>query len=82
MDYQKDDVTDYRQRKWPMPWLHTYLQDWKPKQGVLNDFEVAAIPKVLLVDRNGVIVAVGNPRGESFYNKVRELLDGKKLSLL
>jgi thiol-disulfide isomerase/thioredoxin len=77
MDYQKDDVTDYRQKKLPMPWLHTYLQDWKPKQGVLDDFEVAAIPKVILVDKNGVIVAVGNPRGESFYNKVRELLDGK-----
>jgi thiol-disulfide isomerase/thioredoxin len=77
MDYKKDDVTDYRQRKLPMPWLHTYLQDWKPKQGVLNDFEVAAIPKVILIDKNGVIAAVGNPRGESFYNTVKELLEKK-----
>ena len=73
MNYNKQDVVDYRKHKLPMPWLHAHLTDWKPGQGILKDFEVVTIPKNVLVNKNGYIVAV-NIRNKEFFDKVVELI--------
>jgi len=41
-----------------MPWLNTDIDDWAPDDGVLEKFEVVTIPKTILVDDEGRIVAV------------------------
>lgn len=73
MNYKEQDVINYRRNKLSMPWFHTHLTDWKPKQGIIKDFEVVTIPKAILVDKKGFIVAV-NTRTRDFYDKVMEFI--------
>lgn len=55
-DGKPDDIAKFRGKKWKMPWLHTFVEG-----GFESDlgkaFEVNGIPKPVLVDPNGVIVA-------------------------
>jgi len=58
-------VDKYRKDTWPMPWLHTFVE-----KGFKNDlskrFEVMGIPKPILVNAKGVIIATGSElRGEN-----------------
>ena len=52
-----------------MPWLNTHLEDWEPEKGVLEDFELIGLPKTLLVDKRGYIVAVESDE-EAFYDAI------------
>jgi thiol-disulfide isomerase/thioredoxin len=56
--FQKKDAIKFRKEKIPMPCFNTHIDNWKPKQGVLYDFEVVGIPKVILVDKKGFIKEV------------------------
>ena len=58
MCFKIEDVFYFRKNKLPMPWFNTHLEKWQPEQGVLLDFEVVAIPKVILVDKTGIISEV------------------------
>jgi thiol-disulfide isomerase/thioredoxin len=62
LDRKVDDVLKFRQDKWKMPWLHTFVTN---DQQLTNAFEVVAIPRPILVDVNGKIVALdADLRGE------------------
>lgn len=57
-DPKLEAVDKYRKETWPMPWLHSFV-----KNGFKNDlskrFEVTGIPKPVLVNPQGIIVATG-----------------------
>ncbi|MFH1941260.1 MAG: TlpA disulfide reductase family protein [bacterium] len=74
MNYKKEDVVEYRKNKLPMPWLNTHLEKWKAKEGVLKDFEVWFIPRVILIDKNGYIVTVDNVGKDKFWDNVTKHL--------
>jgi thiol-disulfide isomerase/thioredoxin len=62
LDQKPEDVTKFRKDKWKMPWLHTFVTNDKEVQ---NAFDVIAIPRPVLVDTNGKIVALdADLRGE------------------
>jgi thiol-disulfide isomerase/thioredoxin len=58
-DKNPETVARFREKKWKMPWYNAFAgqtdEVWK-KMGEL--FEVQALPRVILVDSKGVIVAV------------------------
>ena len=55
LDQKPEDVVKFRQDKWKMPWLHTFVTNDKNLTGA---FEIVAIPRPLLVDGTGKIVAM------------------------
>ena len=57
-DKRESDVARFRDEKWPMPWLHTYagLDGWNE---LVKTFEIGGIPKPILVNERGVIIAKG-----------------------
>jgi thiol-disulfide isomerase/thioredoxin len=55
-DKHRLDVRDYRQATWPMPWLHGFV-DGGSESDLAMRFEVAGIPRSILVDRDGTIRA-------------------------
>jgi len=58
LDRTRRDVVKFRQTKYPMPWQHAFVD--KERHGeVTGTFEIATIPKPILIDRNGIIVAKG-----------------------
>ncbi len=63
MDKSTDDVAKFRKEKYPMPWMNAFLvNDWKNK--IVKEFEVIGIPRPILVDANGKILAMeGDLRG-------------------
>ena len=76
LDQKPGDVTKFRGDKWKMPWLHTFVTDDKPLK---NAFEVIAIPRPLLVDVNGTIVAMEmDLRGEQLEETLAKFLGEQK----
>ena len=73
-DAKPDDVTVFRGKKWKMPWLHAFVE-----QGFESDlakrFEVMGIPKPILVDGNGNILALETDlRGENLEKTLEKVL--------
>ncbi len=58
LDQSINDIAGFRAGKWRMPWLHAFAEGMFSAD-VCTTFEVSAIPKPVLVDPNGVIVATG-----------------------
>lgn len=54
-----------------MPWFNTHVDMKNDKAGFMKDFEVSGIPKEILVDENGTIIAVNN------LDKILEILSKK-----
>jgi thiol-disulfide isomerase/thioredoxin len=56
LDREPEDVIGFRKEKWPMPWHHAFIgqSHWNEAAKV---FEVGGIPRPILIDANGVIVA-------------------------
>lgn len=77
-DAAPDDVEEYRAKKWTMPWLHTFAEG-NFQSNLAQTFEVTGIPKPILVDPNGTIVAVGEElRGKKLTQTLARLLgDGQ-----
>ena len=69
MDFREEHAREFRANKSPMPWLNAYLEGWKPDEGVLNEFEVIGIPKTILVNQEGYIVAVETDK-DAFYEAI------------
>ena len=69
LNFREEDARVFRADKWPMPWLNTHLNDWEPDKGVLEDFELIGLPKTILVDKKGDIVAVESDE-EAFYEAI------------
>lgn len=64
INFKEQHVYDFREKKFPMPWLNVHLEDWDPDKPPLSKFEVIAIPKTILVDKKGTIQAVNPERNE------------------
>ena len=72
LDRKADDVAQFRNDKWKMPWLHTFVTNDKQ---VTNAFEVVAIPRPVLVDTDGKIVALdADLRGEQLEATIARFL--------
>ena len=76
LDKKRDDITKFRRDKWKMPWLHTFVTD---DTSLTNAFEVIGIPRPLLVDENGKIVAMETElRGEQLEKTLAKFLGEPK----
>ena len=58
LDRRRRDVIEFRKKKWPMPWQHAFV-DREYLGEVIRTFEIPTIPKPILVDRSGVMLAAG-----------------------
>ncbi len=77
-DRSPDDIAKFRTAKFNMPWLHAFIEN-----GFDNDlskrFEVAGIPKPILVDDKGNIIAVEmDLRGTNLDKTLAKHLDTPK----
>ena len=77
-DAAPDNVKIFRETKWEMPWLHAFV-DGSFNSDLAKRFEVMGIPKPVLVDPNGVIVAVESDlRGAALEKTLERFLgDGQ-----
>ena len=76
LDRIPDDVRKFRREKWKMPWLHSFVTN---DRQLTNDFEVVAIPRALLIDASGKIVAMENDlRGERLEKTVAKFVGEPK----
>lgn len=57
MDQSADDVVRFRNDKWKMPWLNTFL-GMGDKTGTAKNFEVTGIPRPILVGADRKILAL------------------------
>lgn len=76
-DGKPEDVTKFRGKKWTMPWKHAFI-----KGGFTSDaakaFEVAGIPKPVLVDPDGNIIATDAAlRGENLALTLEKYLGAR-----
>lgn len=58
LDQTRQDVVKFREKKWKMPWLQSFL-GMNSQNRVLKDFDVMSIPNPILVDSTGKVLAVG-----------------------
>lgn len=70
VDFSKERVFDF-QNKTPMRWFNTFLDQRNDTNGIMRSFEVSSIPKNILVDEKGTIIAVND------LEKVLEILSKK-----
>jgi len=55
LDQKPEDVAKFRKDKWKMPWLHTFVTE---NRELTNAFEIVSIPRPILIDGTGKIVAM------------------------
>ncbi len=74
-DGKPEDIAKFRDKKWAMPWLHTFVKGgFNSELG--KAFEVNGIPKPVLVDPNGVIVAAQEElRGDRLEQTLAKFLE-------
>lgn len=78
-DEAADKIAPFRAAKWPMPWLHTFVEGGF-NSDLAKRFGVVGIPKPILVDASGTIIATENDlRGERL-DKTLERVLGKEMS--
>jgi thiol-disulfide isomerase/thioredoxin len=74
MDGSPDHVKEFRRGKWPMPWHHAFIEGGMESE-LARLFEVNGIPKPILVDPQGIVVAMeGQLRGENLQATLAEHL--------
>lgn len=77
-DGAPEDVAKFRKKKWDMPWLHAFAEG-NFQSDLAKVFEVTGIPKPILVDPDGMIIATeGDLRGPKLsHTLARYLGDGQ-----
>jgi thiol-disulfide isomerase/thioredoxin len=74
-DDKPETVQAFRKRKWPMPWNHVFLGRAGLGTEPARRFEVISLPRPILLDREGRIVALGNElRGEGLDRTLEKIL--------
>jgi thiol-disulfide isomerase/thioredoxin len=77
-DRSPDDIEKFRATKFKMPWLHAFIENGF-NHDLSKRFEVAGIPKPILVDDKGNIIAVEmDLRGTNLDNTLAKHLDTPK----
>ncbi|MBD3224323.1 MAG: redoxin domain-containing protein [Caldithrix sp.] len=73
-DKSVKDVEKFRDKEWRMPWLHVYLEG--EKRRIMSDkFEIAGIPKPILIDPEGIIIATeAELRGQRLEETLKKYL--------
>lgn len=72
-DTKIDDVQKFRQEKWKMPWLNSFVEKQFNSE-LANIFGVKEIPKQLLVDKNGKVIGMNEElRGDNLEKKLNEI---------
>jgi len=73
-DAKPEDVTQFRGKKWKMPWLHAFVEKGF-ESDLAKRFEVMGIPKPILVDGEGNILALETDlRGETLEKTLEKFL--------
>ena len=73
-DQKIEDVIKFRKNKWKMPWFNSFVQEG-PTSAATKQFEILGIPKPILVDKNGTIVALeGGLRGPGLEKMLEKVL--------
>ncbi len=73
-DRRESDIVKFRRKYWHMPWLHTLLAAGR-KSKLAQLMEVQSLPKTILVDPNGLILAVGTSLLDtSFIQKLEQVI--------
>lgn len=74
IDPMASRVVGFRNGKWKMPWLNAW-SDGQFQSVAATTFEVIGIPRFVLIDPEGIIIAVDSIRGEGLKAKLAELLN-------
>lgn len=73
-DQEPAHVERFRTQQWPMPWSHALVED-AFQSDIAEAFGVRSLPKPVLVDRDGEVVAIGGQlRGERLLDVLSRLL--------
>lgn len=73
-DPKVEDVVKFRNGKWKMPWQHSFVEGGFNSE-LAKQFEVIGIPKPILVDTKGNIVAIDTElRGENLEKTLTRVL--------
>lgn len=76
-DAKVDDVKKFRDGQWKMPWLHSFINDGF-KSEIAQKFEVKGIPKPVLIDKFGTIIATEMQlRGEKLKSTLEQVFEKK-----
>ena len=76
LDQKPEDVVKFRKDKWKMPWLHTFVTD---DRELTTAFEIVSIPRPILIDGSGKIVAMEEElRGTHLETTLSRLLGNSK----
>jgi thiol-disulfide isomerase/thioredoxin len=74
MDAKQEHIAPFREKKWKMPWLHAFIPGVFEAE-LAKKFEVAGIPKPVLVGPDGKVVAMQEElRGESLEKTLAKYL--------
>jgi thiol-disulfide isomerase/thioredoxin len=76
IDSNPDLVRQFRKDRFAMPWLHAIDPELRESQSPMaKDFEVISIPRPLLIDRDGAIIATDQEcRGAKLEELLKHLL--------
>jgi len=74
VDETRRDVNEFRRTRWPMPWLHGFLADG-PGDPAWETFEVVGIPRLVLIDERGVILATDDELRPDLVDAVGRFLE-------
>ncbi|MDQ7064015.1 MAG: TlpA disulfide reductase family protein, partial [candidate division KSB1 bacterium] len=73
-DQKPEIVKQFREKKWKMPWLHTFVKGGFESE-LAKKFEVLGIPKPILVSPKGIILATeGDLRGPNLERTLAGVL--------
>ncbi len=77
-DARPRDVKKFRQGKWEMPWLHSFVEGGFRNE-IAKKFEVAGIPKPILVSPDGTILATeGALRGKNLEETLAKFIGSEQ----
>ena len=73
-DANKDVVNEFRQKKWKLPWLNSLVTE-SINSNLAEIFEISYIPKTILIDPNGIIIAIDRDlRGEKLEKTLAKFI--------
>jgi len=77
-DLSPEDVENFRKEgDWPMPWLHTYVEEGADSD-LASDLDVVNIPRAILIGRDGTILATNEAlRGERLRETLSRVLNAE-----